>query len=191
MSTLSWGQEPQRPGLTFFRLVCGLRSRISQSLTGHPNMDAKARTSSSYHFGPYYVDAAAGQLRKHGVRLRLAGQPFDILVMLLERAGQVVTREEIQERLWSHETFVDFENSLNKAINKLRQALSDSPEKPTYIETLPRRGYRFLAEVRRVEEKHAATEKSGTPERSPLEEPAREESRSKRGRSRWRIVALA
>jgi Tol biopolymer transport system component/DNA-binding winged helix-turn-helix (wHTH) protein len=77
----------------------------------------------------------------------LAGHPFDILVMLLERAGQVVTREEIQRRLWPNETFGDFENGLNKAINKLRQALADSAEQPTYVETLPRRGYRFIASI--------------------------------------------
>jgi TolB-like protein/DNA-binding winged helix-turn-helix (wHTH) protein len=110
-------------------------------------MDARAKSSPTYQFGPYQVDVAAGQLRKHGARVRLAGQPFDILVMLLEHAGQVVTREEIQQRLWSNETFVDFENSLNKAINKLRQALADSAEQPTYIETLPRRGYRFIAPI--------------------------------------------
>jgi TolB-like protein/DNA-binding winged helix-turn-helix (wHTH) protein/Tfp pilus assembly protein PilF len=110
-------------------------------------MDTHARTSSIYRFGPYHVDIPAGQLRKHGAKIRLAGQPFDILVMLLERAGQVVTREEIQQRLWSGETFVDFENSLNKAINKLRQALADSAEQPTYIETLPRRGYRFIGSI--------------------------------------------
>jgi TolB-like protein/DNA-binding winged helix-turn-helix (wHTH) protein/Tfp pilus assembly protein PilF len=107
-------------------------------------MDTRARPFSIYRFGPYYVDIPAGQLQKHGTKIRLAGQPFEILVMLLERAGQVVTREEIQQRLWSEETFVDFENSLNKAINKLRQALADSAEQPTYIETLPRRGYRFI-----------------------------------------------
>jgi TolB-like protein/DNA-binding winged helix-turn-helix (wHTH) protein/Tfp pilus assembly protein PilF len=110
-------------------------------------MDAQAKSFPNYQFGPYRVDVAAGQLRKHGTRIRLAGQPFDILVMLLERAGQVVTREEINQRLWSNETFVDFENSLNKAINKLRQALADSPEQPIYIETLPRRGYRFIAPI--------------------------------------------
>jgi DNA-binding winged helix-turn-helix (wHTH) protein/Tol biopolymer transport system component len=110
-------------------------------------MDSSANPSSNFKFGPYHVDVAAGQLRKHGTKIRLAGQPFDILVMLLEHAGHVVTREEIQQRLWSNETFVDFENSLNKAINKLRQALADSPEQPTYIETLPRRGYRFIALV--------------------------------------------
>jgi Tol biopolymer transport system component/DNA-binding winged helix-turn-helix (wHTH) protein len=111
------------------------------------DMDTQAKPSPSYQFGPYRVDLTAGQLRKHGSKVRLAGQPFEILVMLLARAGQVVTREEIQHRLWSDETFVDFENSLNKAVNKLRQALSDSAEQPTFIETLPRRGYRFIAPV--------------------------------------------
>ncbi len=103
-----------------------------------------SKTTFSYRFGPFLVDAPAGQLRKGETKIRLAGQPFDILLMLLERPGQVVTRDEIQARLWPQETFVDFENSLNKAINKLRQALSDSAEKPVYIETLPRRGYRFI-----------------------------------------------
>ena len=110
-------------------------------------MDTHVRPFSTYRFGPYHVDLPAGQLWKQASRIRLAGQPFDILVMLLERAGQVVTREEIQQRLWSGETFVDFENSLNKAINKLRQALADSAEQPAYIETLPRRGYRFIAVI--------------------------------------------
>ncbi len=86
-------------------------------------MEAHAKPSSAYRFGPYHVDVRAGQLRKHGIRVMLAGHPFDILVMLLERAGQVVTREEIQRRLWPNETFGDFENGLNKSINKLRQAL--------------------------------------------------------------------
>jgi DNA-binding winged helix-turn-helix (wHTH) protein/Tol biopolymer transport system component len=104
-----------------------------------------------FRFDPFEVDATAGQLRKHGLKLRLSGQPLEILIMLLEHPGAVVTREEIRQRLWSSETFVDFENSLNKAINKLRQALSDSSDKPTYIETLPRRGYRFLQPVQRIE----------------------------------------
>jgi TolB-like protein/DNA-binding winged helix-turn-helix (wHTH) protein/Flp pilus assembly protein TadD len=112
-------------------------------------MNTQAKASGSYQFGPYHVDTAAGQLRKHGTKIRLAGQPFEILGILLERAGQVVTREELQERLWSRETFVDFENSLNKAINKLRQALADSAGQPAYIETLPRRGYRFIGAIQR------------------------------------------
>jgi TolB-like protein/DNA-binding winged helix-turn-helix (wHTH) protein/Tfp pilus assembly protein PilF len=108
-------------------------------------MNAKAKLSTSYRFGSYDVDVPAGQLRKHGTKVRLSGHPFEILAMLLERAGEVVTRDEIRRRLWPNETFGDFENSLNKAINKLRQALADSAEQPIYIETLPRRGYRFIA----------------------------------------------
>jgi len=107
-------------------------------------MPGNLQSDDLFRFGPFLVDAPAGQLRKGASKIRLAGQPFEILVMLLERPGHVVTREEIQRRLWPQETFVDFENSLNKAINKLRQALSDSAEKPVYIETLPRRGYRFV-----------------------------------------------
>jgi len=121
---------------------------MPQRLTGLPEqMDTHARSSFIYRFGPFHVDVPAAQLRKHGAKIKLAGQPFDILMILLEFAGRVVTREEMQQRLWSGETFVDFENSLNKAINKLRHALSDSAEQPTYIETLPRRGYRFIAPI--------------------------------------------
>jgi DNA-binding winged helix-turn-helix (wHTH) protein len=108
-------------------------------------------------FGVYEVNFAAQQLRKHGVRVRLAGQPLAILAMLLERPGEVVTREELQGRLWASDTFVDFEHSLNSAIKKLRAALNDTPEKSHYIETLPRVGYRFIAPVQEVSEKgHAA-----------------------------------
>src|SRR5580704_16975912 len=86
------------------------QGRMSQRPTGLlKQMDTHAQSSSIYRFGPYHVDVPAAQLRKHGSKIKLAGQPFDILVMLLERAGQVVTREEIQQRLWSGETFVDFE----------------------------------------------------------------------------------
>jgi len=107
-------------------------------------MPGNLQSDGLFRFGPFLADAPAGQLRKGASKIRLAGQPFEILVMLLERPSQVVTREEIQQRLWPQETFVDFENSLNKSINKLRQALSDSADKPVYIETLPRRGYRFV-----------------------------------------------
>jgi Tol biopolymer transport system component/DNA-binding winged helix-turn-helix (wHTH) protein len=95
-------------------------------------------------FGPYEFDGAAGELRKHGTRLRLTGQPLRILEILLERSGQVVSREEIQQKLWSGTTFVDFHHGLNAAISKLRQTLGDSANKPRYIETIPGRGYRFM-----------------------------------------------
>ncbi|HUO16293.1 MAG TPA: winged helix-turn-helix domain-containing protein [Verrucomicrobiae bacterium] len=98
-------------------------------------------------FGPYEVDLQTRELWKFGTRLKLIGQPFEILTMLLRRSGELVTREEMRSRLWPSDTFVDFNHGLNAAVNKLREALSDSAESPRYIETLPRRGYRFIAEV--------------------------------------------
>ena len=100
-----------------------------------------------FRFGSYEADARTGELRKQGARVRLQEQPFQVLVMLLERPGELVTREEIRERLWGVETFVDFDHSLNTAINKLRETLNDSAAEPRYIETLARRGYRFVESV--------------------------------------------
>ena len=99
-------------------------------------------------FGPFEYDPAAGELRKHGTRLKLTGQPLRILEVLLERPGEAIGREELQQRLWKGTTFVDFENGLNAATSKLRQTLGDSAEQPRYIETVPGRGYRFIAAVR-------------------------------------------
>jgi len=98
-------------------------------------------------FGSFEMDLRAGELRKHGVRIRLQTQPFQILGMLLERPGEVVTREELRRALWPGDTFVDFDHGLNNAINRLREALGDSAESPRFLETLPRRGYRFIAAV--------------------------------------------
>jgi TolB-like protein/Tfp pilus assembly protein PilF len=98
-------------------------------------------------FGEYEADLPAGHLRRRGVRVRLRGQAFDVLSLLLERAGQVVTREELRRRLWPDEVFVDFDNNLNTAMARLREALHDSPEHPRFIETLPKRGYRFIADL--------------------------------------------
>ena len=98
-------------------------------------------------FGVFELDLAAGELRKHGTKLRLQEQPFQVLALLLERAGDVVTREELRQKLWPADTFVDFDHSLNTAVNKLRETLGDSASSPRYIETLARRGYRFIAPV--------------------------------------------
>ena len=98
-------------------------------------------------FGVFEVDLGAGELRKNGAKLRLQGQPFQVLALLLERAGEIVTREELQQKLWTSDTFVDFDHSLNTAINKVREALGDSASSPRYVETLARRGYRFIAPV--------------------------------------------
>ena len=103
--------------------------------------------SQPVRFGSFEVDLRAGELRKDGSKIKLQDQPFQILALLLERPGQVVTREELQSRLWPSDTFVDFDHSLNKAINKLREALGDSAENPQFVETLPRRGYRFIRDL--------------------------------------------
>ena len=98
-------------------------------------------------FGVFEVDQRSGELRRNGVKVRLQEQPFQILALLLERPGEVVTREELQSRLWPADTFVDFDHSLNAAVRRLRDALGDSAENPRFVETVARRGYRFLAPV--------------------------------------------
>src|SRR5262245_44424102 len=100
-------------------------------------------------FASFEVDTASGELRRQGLKIRLQDQPFRLLVLLLERAGDVVTREEVREKLWPADTYVDFDHSLNTAVRKLREALGDSAETPRYVQTLARRGYRFIAPVAR------------------------------------------
>jgi len=97
-------------------------------------------------FGSYEVELPAGELKKCGVKLKLSGQPFQVLAILLERPGDVVSREELQKRIWL-DTFVDFDHNLNTAINKIREVLGDSAENPRFVATLPRRGYRFIGEI--------------------------------------------
>jgi TolB-like protein/Tfp pilus assembly protein PilF len=99
------------------------------------------------HFGVFEADLRAGELRRNGSKVKLQEQPFQILAMLLERPGEIVTREELRARLWSADTFVDFDHGLNSAIRRLRDALGDSAENPSFVETLGRRGYRFIAPV--------------------------------------------
>jgi DNA-binding winged helix-turn-helix (wHTH) protein len=102
-------------------------------------------------FGVFEVEVRAGEVRKQGVRIKLQEQPFHVLTQLLKRPGEVVTREELRAQLWQSDTFVDFDNGLNTSINKLREALGDSADNPRFIETLPRRGYRFIAPVTGVD----------------------------------------
>lgn len=110
-------------------------------------MATQPRVADRLRFDDYELDVRAGELRKNGVRLRLRGQPLQVLEILLERAGDVVTREELQARIWSADTFVDFDHSLHNAIARIREVLGDSAESPHYIETLPRRGYRYIGPV--------------------------------------------
>ncbi len=111
-----------------------------------------------FRFGVYEADPGSRELRKAGVRLRVQEQPFQVLLLLLERPTEVVTREELRQKLWPADTFVDFDHSLNTVINKLREALSDSAANPRFIETLARRGYRFLPPVEFIQ-KHPAPDK--------------------------------
>ena len=111
-------------------------------------MEQSAHSPRLVRFESFEVDLRAGELRKAGVRLKLTGQPFQVLAILLERPGEVVTRDELQKRLWP-DTFVDVDHNLNTAINKIRDVLGDSAENPRFVETLPRRGYRFIGEVAR------------------------------------------
>jgi DNA-binding winged helix-turn-helix (wHTH) protein len=136
-------------------------------------MDSAPHQKRLAQFGPYQADLHTGELRKHGIRLRLQEQPFQVLAMLLLNPGELVTREQLQKRLWPGDTFVDFDHGLNTAINKLREVLSDSSATPKYIETLPRRGYRFLAAVEFTNE----TSKSAD-EASPAEAGAAGETES-------------
>lgn len=101
----------------------------------------------TFRFGVFEANQAAAELRKHGVRIKLHSQPFQVLLMLLERPSVIVTREEMRQRLWGSDTFVDFDHSLNSAVNKIREALGDSASEPRYVETVPGKGYRFIAPV--------------------------------------------
>jgi DNA-binding winged helix-turn-helix (wHTH) protein len=112
-------------------------------------MPMPARSTNLVRFDVFEVDLRAQELYKAGRKIKLQGQPFQVLAMLLEQPGEVVTREEMQKRLWPADTFVDFDHSLNTAIKKLRQALGDDLKKPRFVETLPKRGYRFLVSVKR------------------------------------------
>src|SRR6266478_380702 len=112
-----------------------------------PVVPTSSASAPPARFGPFEVDFRAGELLKNGRRIRLQDQPLQVLAVLLERPGNVVTRDEFRQQLWPNDTFVDFDHGLNNAINRLRDALNDSAEAPRFIETLPRRGYRFIAEV--------------------------------------------
>lgn len=110
-------------------------------------MPASVSTPRRLSFGPFEADLRSGELRKHGIKVRLQSQPFQLLAMLLDRPGELVTREEICQKLWPADTFVDFDHSLGTALNKIREVLNDSAAEPRFVETLPRRGYRFIAPV--------------------------------------------
>lgn len=120
---------------------------MGEAIPNNKNTSDSSTAEGRVRFGSYDVDFRAGELRKNGLKVKVHTQPLAVLEMLLERPGEIVTREELRQRLWGADTFVDFEHGLNKAINKLRDALGDAADNPRFIETLPRRGYRFLVPV--------------------------------------------
>src|SRR6202043_3995575 len=126
--------------------VTSLIDRCTLS-TNRNVMSTSSQLPQVLRFGVFEVDARAGELRKGGVKLKLQEQPFQLLCMLVEHTGEVVTREELRARLWPADTFVDFDHGLNAAVKRLRDTLGDSAENPVFIETLARRGYRFLGPI--------------------------------------------
>src|SRR6516225_9255853 len=106
-----------------------------------------------FRFGTFEVDVRSGELRKQGVRVKIQEQPFQLLTLLLQKPGELLSREELREQIWHSDTFIDFDNGLNISINRLREALGDSAANPRFIETLPKRGYRFIAPVSIVDSK--------------------------------------
>jgi DNA-binding winged helix-turn-helix (wHTH) protein len=109
-----------------------------------PDADPRLR------FGPFELDGEGGQLRRHGVPVRLPPQPFKLLLLLVRHPGKVITRDEIRRELWGEETFVDFDQGVNFSVRQIREALGDAAERPLYVETVPRRGYRFIAPVESI-----------------------------------------
>ncbi len=146
------GQAVVHTGVVLSYPLVGLLWRLHRVIhsraVGFSPMREREHLPGRLRFGVFEVDLRAGELRKHGLQVRLQEQPFQVLATLLEHSGEVVTREELQKKLWPADTFVDFDHGLNKAINKIREALGDSAESPRFVETVARRGYRFLAEVK-------------------------------------------
>jgi DNA-binding winged helix-turn-helix (wHTH) protein len=160
-----------------------------ESLVMAPESNARARIM---RFGTFEADLNAGELRKGGVKIKVHGQPFEVLVLLLGRPGEVVPREELRQKLWPTDTFVDFDHGVNTAINRLREALGDSAENPRFIETVPRKGYRFVAPVERQNsaDSGATVLGSGTPASGTIRAEAKVAPRSHGRRAKVLASAL-
>jgi len=152
-------------------------------------MASSVQSGPVLRFDVFEVDFRSGELRKHGIRTRLQDQPFQVLRFLLERAGDVVTREELKQKLWPADTFVDFDDGLNTAVKKLRDTLGDSAGRSKYIETLPRRGYRFIGTVQ--QEVSLAERPQSEVTSSPETSVSRPTLLIPGGRRRWIGIGLA
>src|ERR1700710_1985236 len=132
---------------------------------------ADSTSGRQYRFGVFEADTTVGELRRQGVRIKLNAQPFQVLTLLLDRPGELLTREEISRELWPDGTFVDYEQGVNSAVNRVREALGDTASNPRFVETLARRGYRFVAPVERI----------GKASATPINEPVTSDTRSEVG----------
>ena len=144
-------QIGDEPGASFWRplaLDCGVRL---SNIAIFDAMGPAAPSPRLIRFGVFELDLRSGELQKQGRKIRLEGQPVQVLICLLESPGELVTREELHRKLWPADTFVNFEHGLNAAVKRLRQALNDSADNPRFVETLPRRGYRFIAPIHAVD----------------------------------------
>ena len=150
-------------------------------------MATAAEPIRSYEFGVFTAEVTAGELRKHGVRLKVQERPFQLLVCLLERPGAIISRDELRQRLWPDGTFVDFDHNISSAINKLRTVLNDSASNPRFIETVGSRGYRFLADVKRISSDPSAA--SQPTKQQPPAIPVIAATTTSPARNRWKIVA--
>src|SRR5215831_1680071 len=160
-----------RHRLIEFRSKCvGFEQNTAEHRSAISESDLAVRRT-LFLFGVFELDIESRELRKQGVKIRLQEQPFQILQVLLEQPGKVVTREELKQRIWPSDTFVDFDRGLYNAIKKLREALGDSAESPRFIETLSRRGYRFIAAVNANGSGGATTEASPLPAARPAADP--------------------
>lgn len=154
-------------------------------------MDSQKGSQPSFAFGPYEADLPSGELRKNGSHIKVQDLPLRLLSVLAEKSGQVVTRDELRKRLWPEDTFIDYEDGLNTAVKKLRDALDDDAEMPRYIETVPRRGYRFVAEVKQLHAPAQAPVALAEPSASEALGDTPSATRARRGRNRTWLLASA
>lgn len=138
-----------------------------------PDSPSAVRPAQRYRFGVFEADAATGELRRQGIRIKLNAQPFQVLRLMLDRPGELLTREAIAREIWPDGTFVDFEHGVNSAVNRIREALGDTALNPRFVETLARRGYRFVAPVERIAfAETTSPEPAAPPSPIPLEQPS-------------------
>ncbi len=162
--------------------------RVSRTLDYTRRSMTATKPARRYRFGTFEADSPTGELRRRGIRVKLNAQSFHVLLLLLERPGELLTREEISRALWPDGTFVDYEHGVNAAVNRIREALGDSASSPRFVETTARRGYRFVAPVERIAEpaKLSVQVEEPSPEKEKVEPAFPAESRIPRG---WRILS--